>query len=531
MFRTKVRECLSDVYEASGPCNVSVDHISRLAQFLRLETFIDKIDYASSSNGKRLSIAGQLILIDIDCVSDNEVVDVLMSRADHTDSTVDDDKSAQFYSIYDNTLTIDMENSPYLLFTPIGLCSTRNILRANLSRQRLGNFTKNLRYLANIDQLLVGEVNTYACLEQIATVLGSIEHVERAECQKTFFDNSVGQVEINCETEGIVGLRLKVWQDWRFLCAKLGDESRSYRVALTVEEDMMGMHDYLPENMTWTIKAQEYTVEYKNKSSTAMNARLTLQLETPVNMPLSLLEYIGVDYQEEDSQADSLVTQLDKEDNADFVSGEIYVSASHCCGADQFKRISKISVSSLRDIPRVISLLRSCYVLENVYRHLQELEIAKPLNPTPANPPSRRPSMAPVELSPEARLKLRQSLDLSASVTNEELLGLRAMSENTICSPEPEGGLFGDSATELPPHSRPESVVITLQDIDMMNSAMNFAIEACINGKQGYSVIRLQNGSFSAVEDTTQISPQLTAFLHALNLGEDFVKAICHLNR
>lgn len=530
MTQTQIRECLGVLYEATESCEISVSLIQKLAQFLKLETFIDKIDHVSHSHGERLSIAGQLILIDIDYTLDSTISTVQISREDLGKQQEESSTDRDFYSIDDNKIiTIDLKENPYLLFKPKHGCSTRDILHKNLNGPKIGKFAQNLKYLAEIDHLLVGDVNTYACLEHIAAVLGAIESVESNQFSKTFRENLVGSVEVNGELEEIVGMRLRFWQDWRYLRDKLQKPPKIYSLLVKVEENFSEMRDYLAELMPWAIGEHIYDIKYINKSETKMNARLTLELDEALSIPYRVLEYLGIEYRLGDDDIDLLLSALDHEETPEFQSGNITIKPCHECGREVFKRVKMFAVSSIQDISTLLQLLRSCIVLRNVYRQIQNLEVETETSSAAHLTRSRKSSIAP-ELSQEARSKLRESLKLSSTVTDEELLGLRAMSDKARRSLEPSNiDIFMDVDTAKDNKDIEESVLITLKDVDVVSGLFSFAIEAHANGKHGYSVISLHNGVFSTMEQSTPVTPELAAFLQALNWSEDFLRAVRHL--
>lgn len=490
-----INECLESLYDYSPKCKVSIELIQRLAQQLKLETFIDKLGYTVDTNTgagspqdktQRLSIAGSSILLDIDFVDDETVVAVSMSLASNEVSSSGYIKSETMEQDVKHVV-LDVCKSPlmFLKADQTGATSiTALILLNNLKQERLNNFPVNLKYMANIDQLSSSSVNLFTYLEKVGLLLYAVSGFEgvgygEGETSELFgvvgdivgsksawllnegLTNSVGKAKLNSTELGQVGLFLDFWKDFRFINHELEDRKHerignSYSILVSIDpiDKETKQKEYLEANRSqiWHIvdssgQTQKYRFEIHETSapenisagsttSVNYNWAINLKLNHSVYVPVFLLEYLNL-FKYTTAESDSELGAKFKLLQSDGLSHSVAVSTEPIPISieheiSHMEPLQSVVIHNLADIVELIPILRNFIVLSNLYRTLfQQNEPEE----KPLRSWSRRGSkVAEKEMTEEAKIKLRESLKLSYDVTDEELLSLNAISESATYS-------------------------------------------------------------------------------------------------
>lgn len=622
-----INECLESLYDYSPKCKVSIELIQRLAQQLKLETFIDKLGYTVETNTatgstqdktQRLSIAGSSILLDVDFIKDDIVVAVSMSLASNEVSSSNYIKSETVEQDVKHVV-LDVSKSPLTFLKAEGETSIAAlILLNNLKQERLNNFPVNLKYLANIDQLSSSSVNLFTYLEKVGLLLYGVSGYEGVSYSEGNFknteqfggieslgdgffgengkkeattdswllneglSNSVGKVKLNNIELGQVGLFLDFWTDCRYINHELEIRNQpvignSYSILVSIDpiDKETKQKEYLETNKSqiWDIVdpnglSQKYkfdiheTTSPENISSGSTisvnyNWAINLKLNNSVYVPIILLEYLNLfkySTLETDPELDSKFKILETTEGLSHsiaVNTEVipFTIAHEFSG--QMVPLNSVVIHSLADIVQIIPILRNFIVLSNIYRtlfqHIEPTNEGKPL----FRSRSRRGSkvvngnvvFGEKEMTEEAKMKLRESLKLSYDVTDEELLGLNAISESATYSTiqpinkEEDLDQFMKGNDEADVDVEP-FLKLQVDDIDLISkhkdvlmSLLGFIPQV----GEIYLKFKISNGVFQTIDGADDMDVdggsevKEKKFIKALNLTEDLVRSFKHV--
>ncbi|ODV79773.1 uncharacterized protein CANTADRAFT_49780 [Suhomyces tanzawaensis NRRL Y-17324] len=599
-FNEALSEAIASLYDYSQNCKVSIELVQRLAQQLKLETFIDKLGYTVDSISKnqdklktqRLSIAGTSILIDIDFLKDNEIVGLSLSSGvapvEEAESSSQEPKTGSHIveqKQVDGVTVIHLDPRKSLLqfLSPIkgqDKSVAETILMQNLTSERLNKFPFNLRYLANVDRLSTSNVNLFVVLEQIGLILYTLNELEGVLGQedenswliKEGFANSIGMVKLNDLKSLQLGLFLDFWRDNRYINHEYQKNSsglllgKEYTALISVEASDSEQFDYLSDakQNEWSVSdslgnVKKYKFEIDelppDSSSSAYtsasgpsNWLLYLNFNHSIYLPSYLLEYLGISNFKVLSADNELKPIFEKYNSGKSiehcleVSGnEVHLKCYNDIQSSNFIPVYAFAINKVIDIATIIPGIRNFLVLSNI---LNTLIHTKPTaSKKKVHSQSRRGSKiggpADGEMTEDTKKRLRESLKLSYDVTDEEILGLNAISETAayttiqpINKDEVDLDTFmRDEDADNSATNTEQFFNVSLQYVDFTSKQLDLIlqIEGRIHTEELAFNLKISNGTFSEVKssDTMDIdSTKIDRFIRILNLTEDISRAI-----
>lgn len=341
-IQEQIDKSISLLYDYADKYDTSVQTIERLARLLRLETFVDKHAHSvnSSINNlpyQRLTIAGSLILLDVDFLEDSKILRVSLSLANHTSD--ENDGETEFASMIsgmqpsksgsrlDSSNAKDIENQMLAktctvesvlvgneaeMINIVNVNFTKNdlsflnsslgtILYHNLELHKLGHFPRNLKHLSRMDTLSHGNVDLFLYFDNIVLILYLIYAIEMQAYQKLSpgerelqlfkhgFINSVGRAYLNSANE--LGIFVDFWKDFRFINYEIDTMipkqvsaiGHSYTYSLEVRESSSKQNiNYLSnlKDEIWKLLNQTYQFSYDGDSylTNANNGNATVSI-------------------------------------------------------------------------------------------------------------------------------------------------------------------------------------------------------------------------------------------------------------
>lgn len=462
-FNIELDKSLQLLYDYSSNFQISVELIQRLAQQLKLETFIDNLgfqlqDSTNNTNIQKLTIAASSILLDIDFESDTKIVNLSLSI-----NGSENFQNGEPYTIHKDELglthvKLNCNNNKITFLNKLSNSNksqVEEILLNNLQGTKLGNFPINLQYLAIIDKFANYNPELFIYIETIAFLLHTISQIDKEseDWQPEF--GILGSVKLNNNEK--LGVILEFWNDYRFI-------NREYKTIKGIDELLMGQSyelklnvvdstnqvDYLIDNQIqeWEISHGKYKFEFEstlkplvvdgdNFSAWA----LQLELNHPVYIPIYVLEYfqfLQYDTIEEQQQEQPLKDVFDKVNNGEEFEQILNINSNNVSFQftnnipSKFINLKSVNINQLLDIPNIIPVLRNFLVLSNLIRTVCNNKLAQiPIFSNKRRRNSRLLGIATSdkELTEEAKQKLKESLKLPDDVTDEEILGLSAISE------------------------------------------------------------------------------------------------------
>lgn len=477
-YNESINQSLRLLYGCSPKFKISIDLIQKLAQFLKLETFIDtdistmpKGSDQLSAASKRLSIAGSLLLVDIDFSENDKVSNVSLSSGNHSPGTIDADvdliQAASSYSVKESDTAVKII---FLQGSGLSFLKTRlndssvaeAILLKDLSADVLGNFPVNLKYLTNLDSISPIDGDLIVYLDNIALYLNAIHAVETAlrRDDKWVRDgllSSFGKVHLNDVESLRLGVFLHFWKDSRQMEQLLQKEGKPFsgkvhKALLTIEESENQSVDILKEasGQEWNLRTDNNTIQphtfsfdddthLHNRQSVSgfsiQGWKLTFSLDHPVVIPSSLCDLFGIiNYKvAKDPENEEVFELLEKNGYASISFGD----AEHkntvkfvVDDASDLVSIESFEIRKLTQLQKIIPCIRNFLVFANFISNAKSAPGATFVTPT--------------NESNNAAKKLRDSLDLAQGVTEKELLNLNSL--NSAVSME---YLMFDSSTDL----------------------------------------------------------------------------------
>lgn len=534
---TVIAQCLDSLYEYSPKFRVSIDLIQRLAQNLRLETFVDTLGYTVESSKKedtqRLSIAGSFILIDVDFKEDSIIAVSMSSPEDQTAREQGDYVKSQTTTGDVNKVVLDVTKSPLSFLKQ---STAEVILLENLQQDRLNNFPLNLKYLANIDQLSTSSSNLFLYLEKVALLLYEISVIEGVEKLEDWlislgYTSSIGKISMNDAVHGQVGLFSTFWKDSRFInhesSSLYGNE---YRLLLGIDPaENATKVDYLTQNKdtVWELNGQKYTFDFDSTPEISSNWTLNITINHPVYVPKFLVEYLGLKHTvaNTESEYEELLAKLATEDEVTHDIDGLPFSLQHEIAYSEFIPLKSAAINAITDLPQVISILRNFIVLANIYNNIIG-EWSEPHRNR-----SRRGSKAVnPELTEESRQKLKESLKLSYDVTDEELLGLNTLADTSFTGIQPSKRDDVDLEAFLKEEKTTKPFLrLRFIDIDLTSKHKDLILSlegvANVTFRISNGIIeQLQGGDAMEIEDSRELR-----LVKGLSLTEDLVLSYKHV--
>lgn len=459
-FNSELDKSLQLLYAYSLNFQISVELIQRLAQQLKLETFIDNLGFqlqnsTNNTNVQKLTIAASSILLDLDFESDTKIVNLSLSI-----NGSENLQTGEPYTIHKDELGLTHVklncNNNRVTFLNKSSNSNKTqveeILLSNLQGPKLGNFPANLQYLAIIDKFANHNPELFIYIETISFLLNTINQIDKEleDWQPEF--GILGNVKLNQDKK--LGVVLDFWKDYRFI-------NREYRLIKGTDEVLVGQNyelklnvvdstnqvDYLIDNQIqeWEIAHGKYKFEFENTLKPLVVDgdnfsawALQLELNHSVYLPVFVLEYLGfLDYTTSEEEQ-SLKDVFEKVNNGEEFEQVLNIDSNNVSFQfsnsipSKFVNLKSVNINQLLDIPKIIPVLRNFIVLSNLIRTV----INNKLTQVPIFNNKRRRSSrllgiatSEKELTEEAKQKLKESLKLPDDVTDEEILGLSAISE------------------------------------------------------------------------------------------------------
>lgn len=463
-YTESLDDSLGLLYHHSLNYHVSVSLIQKLAQYLKLDTFIDTDVSLESTikNLQRLSIAGSLLLVDLDFAGDSDPVKVSVSSGNHAPGDSETSRTlsepigdpGKCIVLVDeqghaSVVRVDFQRGNNVSFLNVrhenDTSVAEHILLSNLLGPTLGKFPANLQYLANLDSMSPPDGDLVVYVDNMALFLSSIHATEvRANPGnwqiEAGWGSRVGKVSLNDIEEGRLGVILLIWKENRYIERKIDASGGSaagtvHKAVLSIKESAVPSIDYVKEasSSVWTLvdlvagsKSFQFVFDddlhlHNGQSVTSLatkNWALVLDLTTPVFIPTTVLDFLGLtDYKvvkDKDgafnrlSECGVLEYEVDAQDiRISFVTEEIY----------QFVAIASIRLDSLIQISKLLPIIRNLLALTALVRNVSQT-------------PGVVLCDAKTEFA-EVNKKLKDSLKLASDVTDEELVGLTTMSEAT----------------------------------------------------------------------------------------------------
>ncbi|KAK6890909.1 hypothetical protein K4I79_000012 [Candida tropicalis] len=448
------------LYAYSLNFQISVELIQRLAQQLKLETFIDNLGFqlqnsTNNTNVQKLTIAASSILLDLDFESDTKIVNLSLSI-----NGSENLQTGEPYTIHKDELGLTHVklncNNNRVTFLNKSSNSNKTqveeILLSNLQGPKLGNFPANLQYLAIIDKFANHNPELFIYIETISFLLNTINQIDKEleDWQPEF--GIIGNVKLNQDKK--LGVVLDFWKDYRFInreyrSIKGTDEllvGQNYELKLNVV-DSTNQVDYLIDNQIqeWEIAHGKYKFEFENTLKPLVVDgdnfsawALQLELNHSVYLPVFVLEYLGfLDYTTSEEEQ-SLKDVFEKVNNGEEFEQVLNIDSNNVSFQfsnsipSKFVNLKSVNINQLLDIPKIIPVLRNFIVLSNLIRTvINNKSTQVPIFNNKRRRSSRLLGIATSEkeLTEEAKQKLKESLKLPDDVTDEEILGLSAISE------------------------------------------------------------------------------------------------------
>ncbi|CAH2350792.1 putative mediator of RNA polymerase II transcription subunit 1 [[Candida] railenensis] len=581
-FNENISQSLELLYNHSSTFNLSIDLIQKLAQQLKLDTFKDKDAYthvtttSSDSNFKRLSIAGSLILIDIDFLDDDTILKVSVSSANHPDDGSESKVSPILSKeiVEGNTYLVKL-NSKSNNLSFIGR-SAEHILLQNLKykSKKLNQFPANLRYLSSLDRLSLPQLDLFVYLDKIIKLLHSINEIEAVSDQWELpCVSSIGEVLANDADTGKLGVFLKIWQDYRFINHEAGKDicGKQYKLLFRVSNLKEGS-EALGGNVlkeSWELQGNQYSFIFdedkaptsasSNTSTSSSSASassvapsslankflLSLDFNNSIIIPKSVLQYLDL-Y--------SFGETAFGEDDAAFLSLTKYKDISFSSDSkvilikqdfpNEYISVNSVSIRTLNSILRVVPVLRNFSVLHNLVNSLAKKCASQFESYSIEN-----------EIEQANKKALKETLNLPGGIGSDELLGLSLSAENPILSSiqsikpnevDLDTFMEGEDQT-ITEQSEPEEelakafktvVQLSIEDIDLTSPHLDviLGVFANVENESGKSVeidvkFKISNGQIKSIgEDIDMTSDNSSErFIKALNLTEDVPECIKHV--
>ncbi|CAI5756607.1 unnamed protein product [Candida verbasci] len=560
-FNNELDKSLNVLYDQSSNFKLSVDLIQRLAQQFKLETFVEdnKFQLGSLTKTKKLTIAASSILLDIDFENDDTITDVSISINGNEKRDIPNE---HYLKKLDNRIIINQEHNPVSLINKVENSSksiVENVIFKNLTdtSKVLGHLPRNLKYLSTIDKYTSDTQDLFFYIESIGLFLYTIWKCESEDVSEenwqvlNGFTNSIGKVEVNNLVENELGIFINFWQDFRYI-------NHEYKLMKSTEELLMGnnyritfeivpsqyQNDYQQEiiDQEWKLNDNTYKFEFTKAVKPLEGDKywsFVLNLNHPILIPTLVLEFLEqTDYKQtqiQDPLFRELFEKLNNEEeytqDMNIESNIVDITLIHDYPYN-FIPITQVKINRLIELTSLIPVLRNFIVLTNLYSTLFN-EKNKSYTYKRRRRSSRLSISYDKNLSEETKEKLKESLKLPKDVTDEEILGLNAISEtanySTIQPTKDEIDLdsFMNNDNELPKvETRDNYIDFKLNEVDLSNGDIKLSFNSSILTKQFNVSFKISNGEFilDSNSDDMELDIQLK-FIKALNYTEDILIA------
>lgn len=637
--KSALDKSLQLLYNYSSNFHVSIELIQKLAQQLKLETFIDSLGFnlddskpgvKTQIQTQKLSIAGSSILLDIDFETDNKIVglslsvnasesieqqNIIQREIDPDHKNTNGPSSSSHISIDIDELGIhhvklNCNNNPISFLNKSSKLNDANkthveqILLRNLQKtSKLGNFPINLQRLATIDKFTNYNSDLFIYIESIALLFNTIFQIENQLNSNNWeiengLSNSIGKVNINNEDR--LGVSLDFWKDYRFINHEyeiIKNQSQNgilvgncYTIQVDVVEASKQI-DYLLDNQVqeWDIFTNKYKFEFDSNSLKSLILdgdeflawSLQFKLNHSIYIPVYVLEYFSLrsnnytlgtgDHDSRNvfgkiNEGESFEQSLNIDCNSNSISSSFQLINDI---PGKFVPLKSFQINKLVDISKLIPILRNFLVLINLCRTVIKSKLNQlPIFNSKGGRRRRRSSRflgiptTEKELTEEFKLKLKESLKLPDDVTDEEILGLSAISETANYSTIPptnkddidlesflenedntnnnsgeNDGQMNDNDVDANvnrgiefPENGNNYFLLKLENIDLTSRGgdLQLAFEAQFKSQEIYIPFRISNGEIVPVQNNDDMETDDTLsskFIKALNLTEDIISS------
>lgn len=540
-------KALDILYDYSRTFRLSIDSIQRLSQHLKLDTFIDTDAYAhlldqslkdnqgNSVKFQRLSIAGSLILIDIDFV-DTNIYRVAFSLANQAEAVNPIQMTSQPEPKLPNIeqgeecKIINLEFPTSSANSLLNITEIENILLKNLQQPYLNEFPNNLKYVANLDRLSTSQTDLFNYMDNVGWLLTSCYNIEIKDITtnewlyKEGLLNAFGKILYNIPNH--IGIFIEYWQDFKYLNHEFKDDKKNdkngdnYNLLLDVTtKHFSSSIDYIGEarDQIWEINDIKYQLNFPNNSYLATNRttsnessttfesdwNLALNLNKAIYLPINLLEFIGINYYEEVSIKNQEFYEKLNDEKEILLINDDKKLAVRCDIHSKFVAIKSLGIKRLFDIPSFLVIFRNHLILTNLLKQLttscQEYNRA-------------------INANNNIRNSMRKSYKLSNDIPDDQIFNLNSM------------GVVKDdiSLTEFLNESNANEkvddadLVININEI----SYKKYAISISLKGKFTKPInldFTIANGELKTDE---MIDDDVANFIKSLELSEDLIKSL-----
>lgn len=559
-FNGAIHSALQLLYDHSSTYNVSIELVQKLAQQLGLDTFIDKDAYThAGTNGehqfKRLSIAGSLVLIDIDFLDDHTILKVSLSLANHTGEINSGSPSdAQLQEpIIESRSTNSEGLETILLGDNISQRSFLNtsaegILLQNLtSSTKLNTFPSNLKYLASLDSLSLPNFDFFLYLDRIALILSAVSQLKKNgddDDELAFTKDIIGEIIANNKPRLELGIFLKYWQDYRYINQELkgrdvpliGD-AHTFRFVIQQGENKT-VPNYTLSNQ-WKIDDKTYEIKFKEVDTVeSTNSTLKLSLSEAITIPKTVIEYLDLYEYETRETIDEVFQQLSGTQLVGYTlhGYEVKIGLEF---PQEFINVTSLSIKMLNSISRIVPVFRNFHVFNKLIQSidskgekLDSLELGK------YNEVNRR--------------ALKESLRLPDGVSNEELMGLSLGGDNPALSSikpintagadlddfmkedernESEENKMEDESEENKEEQTQTKILMILLEVDYSskNTDLIVALQGNVQLQSIDLKFKISNGQIQSLTEDVDMEggdDKNEKLIKALKITEDVIKSI-----
>lgn len=573
-FNNQLDQCLDILYGYSGNFKISIELIQKLAQQLKLETFIDKHAYTVNPEPKfqqlksqRLSIAGSLILVDIDFTDDKSIIHVSLSLGNQINQNVQNDQQKDsFYTLETNddnvkVIKLDVSKKSMLFFDKLSGTESsvaETILLKNLTEgMNLDRFPSNLKYLATLDKFSSSNNDLFVYIEDLALVLNGIYQIEVQDqddwLYKEGLANSIGKISLNNQQSLELGLFIDFWRDYRYINQRYMQENnttdllegKNYRILVSIEANPLSdiSTGFLSKSQESSFKLVDkdqslisHKLEIYNSSlfdndSTKAQWSINLIFNHPIYLPAELLDYSGFKYK---VHATNMLdpNRFDAWDGRTFktVESNISVQANNHISA-ALTPIDSIQVSSLQDILFIIPILRNFLVLDNIIQTLTQY--FDKLKESFDNIQDSTSKEYENKLTEEAKKRIRESLKLSNDVTDDELLSLNAITNNDEATLD---SILKSSNEDLTNSEEENFIILSIEEMDIKSdyNDLTLSFESNLDSNKLNLRFKITNGivtGYKSDMDSMLIDSDVNEdrFIKGLNLTEDIIKVLNYI--
>lgn len=523
---------------------------------LNLDTFLDEDAYThivgeplvdrnnEIKKFKRLSIAGSLVLLDIDILSDTNILRISLSLANHQG----DPSLGKYFEITDHRIEFDFsQNNESFLGKA---AQPDQILLSSFANDKLGKFPRNLAHMAEWDKASGAGPDLFLYIDKIALLLRAIHKYEltkdpRWEVEKGYV-LSVGRVALNNEEDQLLGIFLHFWQDWRHLNKrkqekkKGGSFGKKFYALLRVNPST-NVHDYIRELHKWTLPGgSDVELKFEQSAAHALENSspwiLCLDFNETVYLPKQLVDILGVSIAGELDDSDTNNVVFSCLNNRKKLQGSIPqksgIPIETRVGSNlAFKVVAAkaVDVPSLHLIPKILSLARTFLFVQN---------ILLPFADSSAASKSTDDGMTG-NLSEDAKQKLIETLQLPTDITDQELLGLNAVTDSSRLSHNMQASenldlesiLAEDSDMFVPVK---KGIVVTLDELDWLTLRLDVGVTGTIEDSEetidtSFSVLNGTAFTSFHENDMDVDDNKFERFIKALNASEDLKKSLPYL--